>query len=265
MENLFRYKADLLYGDKLESANSIGDFEFFITSRPQITKAQRRNNNVAIAGRDGDLIRDDDSYDNVDISLECIIKSKTQANKQNDIDKLYHWLNRGGYQKLQLYFRDEVYWMACFQGNFAYDNKKSDNLYTKISISFTAKPNQLKLKSDTIVVSPITASFNVPNNYGKSKPIFHVTGKGNFEIKVTDSTGKVTTIEFKDISEANGALHVDTELYIAYYGTPKIPRSAEEFVLADEYPVFTNGLNKVEIKPFIYVTKLEIEPRWAVL
>lgn len=268
MENLHRYKADMLYGDKLESANEVGDFEFFITSRPTITKADRRNANIPISGRNGDLILNDDSYSNVDISFECAIKSKTQDVKQNDIDTFTEWLNKGTYQKLSLYFRPDSYWMACFQGKLAFENKKMDNLYTKFSISFTAKPLQLKLKNNANIIynTPLPAKIEVDNLYGDSMPILHVTGKGSFEIKVTNARGKQFLIECKDISEANGVLHLDSELMLAYYRTGNAtPRSAEEFVLTDEYPMFTHGKNTIEIKPLGGVVKLEIEPRWSVV
>ena len=251
----------IYYGDDLESS---GNYKVRIEGRPTMTKPMRRNNNIEIGGRSGDLLTDDDSYDNIDISFEANIKSKSADPDvvQKDIDDFYSWLNRGGYQKLSLYYDTKHYYLAAFQGKFASGNTKLTRHITPVSFSFTAKPYKLNKNQDGEKIVQSIPKFTIDSGTrNKGVPLIKINGTGNHTLQVTYPNKKVVKVFCRNVTDH---IYLDCELMIAYREMAGDVYSMEDSVECDEYPTLEKGKTEILVTSTNLKT-IEIIPRWQTL
>ena len=250
----------IYYGDDLESS---GNYKVRIEGRPTMTKPMRRNGNIEIGGRSGDLLTDDDSYDNIDISFEANIKSKSADPDvvQKDIDDFYAWLDRGNYQKLSLYYDTKHYYLAAFQGKFATGNTKLTRHMTPVSFSFTAKPYKLNMNQSNDKIVKTERKFTIDSLNKKGFPLIKLNGTGNHTLKFTYPNKKEVKIFCRNIT---GHVYLDCELMIAYREVAGDVFSMEDNVECDEYPTLPKGKTEIEITTTTLDT-IEITPRWQTI
>lgn len=251
----------IYYGDDLESS---GNYKVRIEGRPTMTKPMRRNGNIEVGGRSGDLLTEDDSYDNIDISFEANIKSKSADPDvvQEDIDNFYAWLDRGGYQKLSLYYDTKHYYLAAFQGKFATGNTKLTRHMTPVSFSFTAKPYKLNKNQEDEKIVKTEKVFSIDNK-GKYKgvPLIKINGTGNHTLQVTYPNKKVVKVFCRNVTDH---IYLDCELMIAYREMAGDVYSMEDSVECDEYPVLPKGKSDIMLSSST-ATTIEITPRWQTI
>lgn len=241
------------YGDNFQSSK---DFGLVLSSRPKLKKATRRNTNIVVAGRNGDLLTSDDSYNNMSLELNCNMKSKAIGDVSSNVDALYNWLDRGKYTPLSFFFDKEHYYMVAFQGDFESSNTRKTGTVTPITLKFTAKP--FKYIRNVTKIEKTEKAFTVNNPYNRtSNPIIAVYGAGNFTLNVNGEKYVLTNVIDNIV--------IDSELFTSYRKVGDKVQSAEQNILNFTFPQLKPGKNDVSIEINSgSFTKIEINPRWVV-
>lgn len=241
------------YGKDFESTKNLG---VVLSTRPKIKKATRRNTNIVVNGRNGDLLNSDNSYNNVSMELTCNLKSNNLNDVQNDIDTFYNFLDVGSYTPMSFFFDKEHYYSVAFQGDFEFENTRKTGLITTINVKFTAKP--FKYLRDVPLITKTSTSFEINNTYNRTSwPIITVYGSGNLTLTINGEIYKLANIVDN--------LVIDSELYTCYRKIGNTAQSAEQNILNYTFPSLKPGTNKFAITVDSgSFDKIEIQPRWVV-
>lgn len=239
------------YGKDFRSSK---DFNFFLSTRPKIKKANRRNTNITVPGRNGDLLSTDDSYNNMTLEITGIIKSKNKQSIQQDINNLYNWLDKGSYVPLSFFFDSNAYYEVAFQGDFEYENTRKTGLVTTISIKFTAKP--FKKARNVEMITKADKNFTINNSYNRtSYPLIKLYGSGNLTLTVN---GEKYTI--KNLVDN---IVIDSELFTCYRQVGSQVQQAEQNILNYTFPTLVPGNNTFSITVDSgSFEKIEVWPQW---
>lgn len=208
----------------------------------------RKREIISVPGRSGDLIFEQDAYENYKQPYDVWIDPR--YGYYETAQAAAAWLNGAkGYQRLEDENDADTYRLACFSGNADFDNRL--NLLGKATVHFTCKP-QRWLKSGEAAVS-IAASGAVLTNPTAfaALPYIKVYGSGAGELSV----GSITCT-LHDIDEY---IELDSDLQNAY----KALENKNSTVSIPQFPVLQPGDNVIAWTGGI--TGVEIVPRWWTL
>lgn len=218
------------------------NYQTFLSGAGAFELPKRDITKVEIPGRNGDLIIDNERYENVKIKYPIIIMQDFEINKR----LLVHELSKNiGYQRLEDTFNPNHFRMANFEG---ISNSKTTYQYDAGSfvLEFDCKP-QLYLKSgeQSFVVSEEKNILN--STYEIALPIIKITGIGGFRINN----------DYFNLLSNTGVTIVDCEAKEVYEGT--INRNDDFERYNNELPKLYVGENEVVCDNGV---SLEIIPRW---
>lgn len=241
-------KAYFEYGDDFMSSSV---FNTYLTTRPKLTMPAARNKNTVVAGRNGDLLASDKTFDNAVLDLSCVIRSESLSDIQTNIAKLQGWLSKRTYVPLSFFFDKEHYYKAAYQGGMTVENTRKTGLATNIGIKFTTKPFRYIRN-----VEPITTTGTVKNPYWMySEPKIVIEGQGKVTLTVNGEEYKIKNL-IDNIT-------IDSELMTTYRTVGDKVQSAEGDILNFEYPTLQPGDNTVNVKAETgSVSGIKIYPNW---
>ena len=224
------------------------DFDMHIEKLPTISGPTRRRTTVTVAGRNGDLHYDEDTYSNYKQSYECYFHGKHPTAEQTHL--IREWLTAsGGYLRLEDTYDRTHFRMASFVGPLDVDNYF--NKYGRCKITFDCAP-QAFLKSGENPVLFMQSGL-IHNATGKvSLPLIKVVCHGDGGVIIGNKH-----IEIKDM---DGALYLDSETENAYSLNDGIMEYKNAQIYAKYFPHLDPGANSVVLLG--NVTNVEIIPRW---
>lgn len=168
----------------------------FLPEYPEISQPEKRYETYSIPGRDGELISNDDSIDNIEISCVFSVIDKNFNNRIHDVKK---WLRGTG--KLRFSDSPEYFYEVLV---INYDSLERElRKYGQFSVNFVCYPYEF-LEDGQIAYAPENLIYN-PNDL--CKPIYKITGEGNYTLTVN---GKTVT------ANVGQNLTIDTRNMIAY-------------------------------------------------
>ena len=142
---------------------------------------RRKYSSVSVPGRSGDLIFEQDAYDNVTASYDVYLSAERERLPRVAHDALT-WLMRGGYRRLEDTYDPECFRLAHYAGGGEVENIL--NLFGRASISFNCQP-QRWLKSGEHGIT-ISGSVKLVNPTGMpARPIIRFVKNGNAESVIT--------------------------------------------------------------------------------
>lgn len=200
--------------------------------------------NIAIAGRNGELTLFNNRYENIQISYDVAIMDdfKTSARE------IAAWLLSDiGYHTLTDTYDSTYYREGRYLGDVGYITYC---LYTygTATITFDCKPQKWLTSGQTS--TSYTADTTITNSYAfASKPLIRIYGTGT--LTVGDYTVVVNTI-------VSSYVDVDCETMQCYEGTTNCNSNVE----IDEFPQLEPGDNAITLTD---ITQVDITPRWWVL
>lgn len=209
-----------------------------------------------ISGRNGDIILNDKSYKNVEItySLACIFQNETSFT--TNAEAISTWLHSAdGYARLEDSYDPEVFRLAMYK-----DSAEMQNYYdtvTTIAPVFNCKPQRYYKSGDEYV--EITSGQAVINPTGfKAMPFISFTQADNSkESKITFTNGSNVSIFTLSQTLKNDTIYVDCDIMEAYTDTSlvnnKVSLSTEEFLCLDK---------GTTIITFENIANLKIKTRW---
>lgn len=233
------------------------DYGILVEHPPGYQFPQKDYDMVHIPGRNGDLVIDNESYQNVERKYEIAIGSLSEKFTPQ-ANRIAEWLHSAnGYARLEDSYEPEYYRMALFK-----DQGEIDNILFhagRITISFDCKPQRFLKSGDETITIEDSAVLRNPTIY-KSNPIITVYG--------TVTGGIAEVINIGDYSVGINAIDeyvtIDSSIFDVYKKTPT------GIVNKNSTVNFTNGYPKIQKGdvPITFtsgITKVEVVPRWWTL
>lgn len=216
------------------------DYGIYVGGQGTYNAPQRDISKVSIQGRNGDLIKDNGRWLNIEVPYNIVIMKDFLDNT----DAIRAWLSEPvDYVRLEDTYHPDSFRLARFAGPIEFDTAAWNNS-GKAKITFDCKPQRF-LKSGEIVQTLASGNsvFN-PTRYA-SKPLIRILGSGDGTVYVGDYIIGVTDL----------VTHIDIDCemqdcYIDYLN------ANDKVTLEDGFPllpagettvVFTGGVTDVEI------------------
>ena len=243
MPNIFNENTNrrglIVYGGETSS-----DYGIVVSEVPSFDKPTRRSNVFAVQGRNGSIIYQDGSFDDVTRSYKVWI-----AEEHNDlVDKVNAvsgWLySKTGYQRLEDSFEPDVFRLAYYNGSGNISNELM--MFGETTISFTCRPERF-LKSGEEVVTVVNADKIYNPTRFEAKPLIHIEGSGTVSISIS---GKALTASISDY------INIDCDRLDAY----RLPSENKNSTISGTFPTLIAGTNTISLTGSI--SKCTIQPRY---
>lgn len=257
--------------------DSFKDFGLYIAEPPSIPMPQRRVNYITVPGMNGTLTEDEETYDDITITVTFNVKSYDIISLS---DKVKAWLS-GGQGKLTFNDNSNYYYTAQCVNKF--DIARTMMVLGKFPVVFNCKPFKQALDDDKYVIldqcvsragstiNPLaTYNFtggtalanNIParivdtkqiviNNPGteKSEPITTIYGSGDISVTLGSST-----FSFQGLDDY---VTVDTPVKDAYKDT-----ELRNGIMIGEFPILNTGESKVSWSGAVSRIDIQCNSNW---
>ena len=217
----------------------LSDYGLLTSSGAIYTAAKPIFEKVSVPGRNGDLIFESGSYENITVKYRSVILGDFEINYPALRDYL---LSRKGYSRIEDDFTPDRFRLGKPVGDLT--PVSSGNHQTRIvEISFECKP-QWFLKSGEAPITVATGTLRIenPTNQIALPKIVVTQGTGTFQVNGDSII----------LSANNGNTVIDSELQDTYEGT--VNRNPN-ITFSDGYPILNPGANII-IVPSGMVIKL---------
>lgn len=229
------------------AGKSSHDFGVMISGEALFNSPVRKYTEETIAGRNGTLIIDDGSFENIEVKYPSYIVTDMP---QRIRDFANYMGSFKGYQRLEDTYAPDVYRLAQYRGGLEVESSGYMNRQGKFDIVFNCKPQRF-LKSGE---QPITFTANgklFNRTQFESCPHLRVYGNGAGTVAVGHYTVNISSIdEYVDI---------DCELMDAYKGSvncnSNVSFNADVFALpvGENGVTFSGNITRVIITPRTYI------------
>ena len=171
---------------------------------PERTIPNRKTDVVSVPGRNGDIIFQQDAYENYEQKYEIYISAK-KAGLNNIVPAVVEWLLKDGYRRLEDSYEPEVYRMAYYSGGAEIKNYLNE--YGRTTIRFKCMPQRWLKSGEYPIAMQKGGKLHNPTAFA-AKPLIKVIGSGNGLLTVGDSEIALTGID--------GYLMIDSEMMHCY-------------------------------------------------
>lgn len=220
------------------NGRSSDDFRLIVQRYPTVILPTRKIEKVSVPGRNGDILIQQDAFENVAQRYEIYISAE-QSRLTPITHKIAEWLCVKGYQRLEDSYFLDTFRLAAFNGGLNIENVL--NRFGRATIEFDCKPQRFYKFGDFFSEVTNGGKLQNPSPYA-AKPILIVSGTGEGTITVNDDT-----LELEDCD-----LTIDCELMQAYKnGVSKNGTvTGDFFTLEGESEIsWTGGITGIQIKP----------------
>ena len=223
--------------------DSFQDFGIYVASRPHIPSPERRVTYIDVPGMDSRLRRDEGTYGDITISVECSFLGDPVPK----ISAIKGWLLSAG--EADLTFSHILGRKYLAQVVNSIDFEIVLKITSHFVILFNCQPFQYATDNSPIMVSESMILTN-PGTV-KSLPIIKVTGSGAGDLTINGDS-----VSFSNI---DGNVILNSEIQETYKdtGTELISKNSTK---TGDYPMLLPGDNAISFSGGI--TSLEITPNW---
>lgn len=229
------------------NGKSSREMGIYIGNKSGLDMARRSTEKIDVPGRNGAVIIDNGSYENMTITYHALLDHREFSSAAEHLRKVKLWLsgNLGAYGRLTDTYDVDVYRMAAYIDLL--NIKRQNRDFCECDIKFDTKPlRYLKSGDRTVRLSGSTALYNPTNQ--PAKPLIDVYGSGDITM---DVNGRAYTLK-----GLTGHMMIDCEEMIAYDGVTSLNRKISGF------PELRAGNNTISVSGALTA---EIIPRWASL
>jgi predicted phage tail component-like protein len=223
--------------------DSYGDFSLVVTKRPIISSPVRRVSYVDIPGKNSSLRYDEETYEDITVSVECTVKGSRIAWQ---IDDIKSWLLLSGERDLIFSFQSTRKYRAQVVNSI--DFEQVFGIASKFIIIFNCRPFKYSVSNNTLTFENSSGwAVTYPSElYSEPLLTVYCTGSGTFKIKNHEMI--LTDIDREFIV-------INSELEEAYFIEDGENINANTYV-EGEFPIIEPGSNSVSFTGDI--TKIEI-------
>ena len=227
------------------NGKSSDDLNVFVEHFPSQSRATKKYSRISVPGRNGDLIFEEDSFENEIQPYEIYISAK-ERKLPFAARKVSEWLfSAKGYQRLVDSYDPDVFRLAFFSGPLDVENIL--NMFGRATIEFDCKPQRFLVSGERIIFASNGGIIENPTSF-TALPIIIVRGSGEGLLNIAGTVVRLSSI--------NDNVILDCEAQNAYKGTENLNNT----ISAPEFPVLFAGNNEISWSGGI--TNVEIIPRW---
>lgn len=225
------------------NGHSSAEFGLFVSNKKIYSMPARDVSFIAVPGRNGDIVMDNNRYENVIVSYTIGLK-----NISGKIKSIKSWLAQPGYCELTDTYQPGYVRMACFASSLDVD-EMINNVGTAV-VTFSCKPFMYTEAGRGSYTISATTSFQNPESF-PCYPKFTVYGSGNLTFYVNSRAFT--------INDVSNSVVVDGEMMCVFTGNT-LKNNAISFT---EFPSFSPGNNTVSLGQ--NVTRITVNPRYRTL
>lgn len=229
------------------TSDSLG---IFVEAAPAYEKPKRKINVYSVPGRNGDIIRPQDAWENVKQSYEIFAGDGSAHAVPGAFSGVAAWLfGPSGYQRLEDGFDTAHFRLAHFDGPF-----DVENIMTRVGqarITFDCKPQRFLKSGEESEIFLTADTITNPTAFA-SRPLMLVTGGG------LSGTVTVNGTTFT-ISDTSVPVYIDCETMNCYDGNGN-NKNAIVSSSTSEFATLAPGNNAISFGGA--VSSVEITPRW---
>lgn len=206
---------------------------------------QRDVAKVAIAGRNGDLIRDNGRWKNIEVPYNIVVMDDFQVTT----DDVKAWLlSPIGYARLEDTYHPNTYRMGRLASTVEFETS-AFNKTGKATIIFDCKPQRYLTSGET--ETTVTNNINNPTAFD-SLPLIRITCNGSGTLTIGSYTVAVSNI--------STYVDVDCDIKDCFAGNTNLNNNV---TLAKGFPVLKPGNNAISWNGNI--SSVKIKGRWFTL
>jgi predicted phage tail component-like protein len=225
--------------------DSFQDFGIYVEKRPNIPSPKRRVTYIEVPGRDSMLRRDEETYEDITLSVECSLI----GDPYSKISGIKSWLLNAGESDLIFSYQPERKYIAQVVNSIDFE------VVLKITSHFVILFNCQPFQYATVNVPVSITDGSVYSLYNpgtvKSLPIIKVNGSGSGSLTVNGKSVHLTNIDESVI------LNSDLQETYKDTGTELLNKNTTK---TGKYPLLLPGENTISFSGGI--TSLEITPNW---
>lgn len=232
-----------------KGVNSL-DLGLYIKSKSSYNSAERDLEFESVPGRNGDLVRDNGRYKNINIPYTLTLVEKDFRTFPELVKSIKEWLlSEQGYFQLWDSYDPEYFRYAAFTGGL--DIKNDLYCIGEFTATFNCKPFRYSFEGQkVIIVTENNSTVNNPEIF-PSSPYMKVYGTGDITLMINNSE-----FNFNGIEEY---IELDSEIMSAY----KENELQNNKMTSIDFPKLQAGDNNISWVG--NVSKIEIIPRWCTL
>ncbi len=225
---------------------SSADMGIIIAERPHITSPQRDIEYISVPGRSGDIINDNERFNNAEISYNVnIIADERPLNLM--ARKIKSWLQgRSGYFRLTDTYDLLYYRLAAYSS--ALDIEDKVNKIGITTITFNCKPFKYRIDGEREIALAAPTTLYNPEEW-PSAPDIKKYGAGAVTLQINNNSFYVSNVD--------EYIEIDSELQSAFKGTT-LQNSKISFAT---FPRLSPGANHISWVG--NVSKITIKARWC--
>ena len=221
------------------NGQSSDDYRLIVERYPEVIFPTRKNEKVTVPGRNGDILIQQDAFENVSQRYDIYISAE-MSRLTPITHKIAEWLCVKGYQKLEDSYWLDTFRLAAYNGGLNIENVL--NRFGRATIEFDCRPQRFYKFGDFFSDIGNGDKLMNPSPY-TAKPVLIVSGSGEGSITVNDNT-----LELEDCD-----LTIDCELMQAYKnGVSKNGTVSGDFFelpKGESEITWTGGVTAIQIKP----------------
>lgn len=219
---------------------SSDDFHVIVERFPDVILPSRKSERVSVPGRNGDLLIQQDAFDNVKQRYQIYVSAEA-IRLPSITHKIAEWLCVKGYRRLEDTYWLDTFRLASFTGGI--EIKNILNRFGKATIEFDCKPQRFFKFGDQSIDLTNGQKLHNPSIF-TALPLFTVTGSGTGTI--SDGTHTLT------LTNCNNRT-VDCDIKQIYQGTTNRNNNGSgaflELPAGDTTITWTGGITGVKLKP----------------
>lgn len=221
--------------------DSFNDYGIYVLQNPSILSPKRRVTTSYIPGRNSSLRYDENTYEDITISVSCGVKDDSIIDK---IDDIKGWLIGAGESELIFDFQPNKKYIAQVVNSI--DFAQSIEIFSEFPIIFNCRPFKYAVDNSIITMT----SSGIINNIGTiyAEPKIKVFGSGNINLNIGSQVINLIGI--------NNCIIIDSDLQDCYDDNGSNLNNK----MNGEFPIFNVGENNISWTG--NATKLEITPNW---
>lgn len=221
------------------------DYGMVVSEAPTFEKPTRKGTAYQVPGRSGDIIFQQDAWNDVTRSYRVWLAENGDENLAEQVDAVTGWLfSKTGYTRLEDSFEPEVFRLAYYNGGQEITNELTQ--YGEATLSFICRPERFYKSGEQAISVSNGDKINNPTRF-TSKPIIHLEGTGTVTIAIGGATMSATLTDY---------LNIDTETMNAY----RLPAENKNDKISGTFPTIAPGVNTIGLTGS--VTLCTIVPRY---
>lgn len=219
---------------------SSDDVNVVVEHYPNVIVPNRKQEKISVPGRSGDLLMQQDAFENVRQQYDIYISAETPR-LPTIAHKVAEWLCVKGYQRLEDSYWLDTFRLATFQGGI--DIANILNRFGRATIEFDCKPQRFYKSGDFFVSFPNNQKLHNPSPF-TAKPIINLFGTGSGTITINDKSLTIT-------NTANAVIDCDT-MQVFRNGVSANNTASGDFPdlpEGDSTVTWSGGIIGIQIKP----------------